>query len=87
MHRYGAAILFCFMILGVSAAGAQTQCAPRCDYTHYYGPLDFSYMRPDLVAYQRCDLNGYCWPFPRQGRAPVNPFNWHTVPLPRPRRH
>jgi hypothetical protein len=42
----------------VSAA----ECFPRCDYTHYYGPYDFTYVRPGLFAYPRCDLRGNCSP-------------------------
>jgi hypothetical protein len=37
-------------------------CYPHCDYNHYYGPSDFTYVRPGLFAYPRCNARGECSP-------------------------
>ena len=37
-------------------------CSPHCDYWHYYGPYDFSYIRPGLIGYPICDQRGNCSP-------------------------
>jgi len=34
------------------------ECYPHCDYSHYYGPLDFNYVRPGLYGYPRCGPRG-----------------------------
>lgn len=49
-------------LAGTSIALAAQECSPRCDYTHYYGPYDFSYIRPGLFGYPRCGLQGDCAP-------------------------
>jgi hypothetical protein len=46
---------------GASAASA-AECYPHCDYNHYYGPYDFSYIRPGLYAYPVCGPRGRCAP-------------------------
>ena len=38
------------------------ECYPHCDYNHYYGPLDFSYIRPGLYGYPVCGPRGECSP-------------------------
>ena len=43
-------------------AAAEVGCAPYCDFFHYYGPYDFTYVRPGLYAYPRCDPSGSCSP-------------------------
>jgi hypothetical protein len=40
----------------VSAA----ECFPYCDYTHYYGPFDFTYTQPGLFGYPLCNGRGNC---------------------------
>jgi hypothetical protein len=56
-------------LLGLSIAGtgpavAQQACFPHCDYTHYYGPYDFSYKQPGpgLFGYPHCGPQGDCAP-------------------------
>ena len=44
--------------LPVSAA----ECFPYCDYTHYYGPFDFTYVQPGLFGYPLCGPHGNCAP-------------------------
>jgi hypothetical protein len=46
---------------GMSSASA-AECYPHCDYTHYYGPLDFTYIHPGLFGYPLCDPRGNCSP-------------------------
>jgi hypothetical protein len=46
---------------GTGAVSAE-ECFPHCDYRHYYGPYDFTYVQPGLFAYPRCDLRGDCSP-------------------------
>jgi len=40
----------------VSAA----ECFPYCDYTHYYGPFDFTYVQPGLFGSPLCGARGNC---------------------------
>jgi hypothetical protein len=49
---------FCLETPAVSAA----ECFPYCDYTHYYGPFDFTYVQPGLFGYPRCGPQGNCSP-------------------------
>lgn len=49
------------MIPATPAARA-ADCYPYCDYNHYYGPYDFTYVRPGLFAYPRCGPRGECSP-------------------------
>ncbi len=44
-------------------AMAEVGCAPYCDFTHYYGPYDFTWVRPGLYAYPRCAPDGSCSPY------------------------
>ena len=50
--------LFC---IGMRSAPA-AECYPYCDFTHYYGPFDFTYVRPGLYGYPICGPRGYCSP-------------------------
>ena len=43
-------------------AAADVSCAPNCDFFHYYGPYDFTYVRPGLFGYPVCDWRGNCSP-------------------------
>jgi hypothetical protein len=45
-----------------TCAVAAAECFPYCDYTHYYGPFDFTYEEPGLFGYPRCGLRGNCSP-------------------------
>lgn len=63
-YHFGLAFLASLWLgawLGTRAASAE-ECFPRCDYTHYYGPYDFTYVRPGLFGYSRCDPRGNCSP-------------------------
>ena len=48
-------------ILLIAVARAE-ECAPRCDYTHDYGPFDFTYLRPGAYGYAICAWDGDCSP-------------------------
>ena len=50
-----------FFGIGTSAVAA-AECFPHCDYTHYYGPFDFTYIQPGLFGYPLCDPRGNCSP-------------------------
>ncbi len=47
---------FCFG----TQAGSAAECFPYCDYTHYYGPFDFTYAQPGLFGYPLCGPRGNC---------------------------
>jgi hypothetical protein len=53
-------------VVGVSmlASGAAlaADCANHCDYNHYYGPADYTYIYPGLYGYPVCDWRGNCAP-------------------------
>jgi hypothetical protein len=51
------------IFLGASGVALAYDCAPHCDYTHDYGPYDFSYLAPGLVGYPVCDRHGNCSPY------------------------
>jgi hypothetical protein len=54
-------------IICVSLSGAGTvlaaECFPYCDFTHDYGPYDFTYVRPGLYGYPICGPRGNCLPY------------------------
>jgi hypothetical protein len=66
------ALLLCF---APGSASARSDCVPYCDFTHYYGPRDFTwvwpgygpqqfiYVRPGLFLRPRCGPSGYCSPY------------------------
>jgi hypothetical protein len=75
--------------LGVLLAGpaAAEGCSQHCDYWHYYGPYDFTYISPGLYGYPVCDRHGSCSPFLTyvysshwHGRVTVRPA--HAGPVP-----
>ena len=79
MLRYLALTILGFFLLGSAAASAE-DCSPHCDYWHYYGPYDFSYIRPGMFGYPICDRQGSCsphliytYPGHRYGRVTVRP--------------
>jgi len=55
-----------FLALAFSCVGTPTvsaaECFPHCDYTHYYGPFDFTYIQSGLFGYPRCNAQGNCFP-------------------------
>jgi hypothetical protein len=51
-----------FFLAGTGVAFAERECFPHCDYTHYYGPFDFTYARPGLFGYPHCGPQGDCSP-------------------------
>ena len=44
-------------------AAAEVGCFPYCDFTHYYGPYDYTWVRPGLFLYPRCGPSGDCSPY------------------------
>jgi len=48
-----------FASLGTGAVAAE-ECVPHCDYRHYYGPVDFTYIQPGLFGYPLCGPRGNC---------------------------
>ncbi len=61
MPRIAAAA--CLLIgLAFEPAAAEVGCAPYCDFTHFYGPYDFTWVRPGLYAYPVCGPEGNCSP-------------------------
>ncbi len=54
MPRLFAAALFGVIAFASSPAGA-VECYRHCDYTHDYGPYDFTYVRPGLFGFPLCD--------------------------------
>jgi hypothetical protein len=76
-----------FFGIGTGAVSA-AECFPHCDYTHYYGPFNFTYIEPGLFGYPLCDVRGNCSPQlayspVRRGRITVQ-FPRVTTPPPQP---
>jgi hypothetical protein len=71
------------LLAGAGAATAQEACFPHCDYAHYYGPTDLTYVRPGLFGYpHHCGPQGNCAPY--QTLAPSGvPAGRITVRFPR----
>jgi hypothetical protein len=69
------------LLLAASPAVAEVGCAPYCDFWHYYGPYDYTYVRPGLYAYPACRADGDCSPYLVTSRRYVGRV---TVRLPRP---
>ena len=63
MPRFAAAAVGGFLLFGSGPAWAEIDCAPYCDFNHYYGPHDFTYVRPGLFLYPRCGPSGDCSPY------------------------
>jgi hypothetical protein len=68
------AAAFVVLLAAGSPARAEYDCNPYCDFVHYYGPLDFSYVYrrspvgftnagPGLFLYPHCAPNGTCSPY------------------------
>jgi hypothetical protein len=62
MLRVAAFVLLGFVLFAPAPASARIECAPHCDYNHDYGPYDFTYIRPGLYGYPRCNALGECLP-------------------------
>ena len=64
MRRFlAAALLSSVPLLGAETrAVSAAECYPHCDYNHYYGPSDFTYVRPGLYGYPVCGPRGECSP-------------------------
>jgi hypothetical protein len=56
-----AATLSAVLFAGAPPASA-ADCYPHCDYNHYYGPYDFTYVQPGLHGYPSCNARGECSP-------------------------
>ena len=63
MPRLIAAAVVAVLALAPGPAAAEVGCAPDCDFTHDYGPYDYTWVRPGLYVYPRCAPNGYCSPY------------------------
>jgi hypothetical protein len=79
MLRCLASAILGFFLVAPDAALAE-DCAPHCDYWHYYGPYDFSYIKPGMLGYPICDRQGNCSPYlvytyagRRYGRITIRP--------------
>lgn len=75
------------LLAGAAVPAAAEDCGTVCDYWHYYGPYDFTYISPGLFAYPRCDRQGNCSPHlsyfysnRRYGRITVRPAHPWLVP-------
>jgi hypothetical protein len=62
MLKFFATASCLLFLLGAEGARAADDCSPHCDFWHYYGPYDFSYIRPGLLGYPVCDRQGDCAP-------------------------
>ena len=63
MSRTIAIVAAALALFAGGPAAAEVGCAPYCDFTHYYGPHDFTYVRPGLFAYPYCGPSGDCSPY------------------------
>ena len=76
MPRLVAAAIALFLWLAPGPVSAEVGCAPTCDFNHYYGPQDFTwvqpggygpqqfiYLRPGLFRHPYCGPSGYCSPY------------------------
>src|SRR6185312_329315 len=62
MPKLIAAAVAAVLALATGPAAAEVDCAPNCDFTHYYGPHDYTWVRPGLFLYPRCGPSGSCSP-------------------------
>jgi hypothetical protein len=76
-----AVALLAFVLAGTGPAMAQ-QCIPRCDYSHYYGPYDFTYAKPGLFGYPRCGPQGDCAPHLAYTTGDYSPSIGVLLPVP-----
>ena len=63
MLRFFTVAFFGLLLTVPDPAVAKIDCYPYCDFTHYYGPLDFTYVKPGLFCYPRCGPRGDCSPY------------------------
>ncbi len=76
MSRFFAAAIGLLLGFAPGVAAAQSDCVPYCDFTHYYGPRDFTwtqpggygpqqfiFVRPGLFLHPHCGPSGYCSPY------------------------
>ncbi len=84
MPRLFAAALFGVIAFASSPAGA-VECYRHCDYTHDYGPYDFTYVRPGLFGFPLCGPNGECAPYLVYSRARYGRIIIRPRPARRPR--
>jgi hypothetical protein len=61
MPKYFVVAILAFWCAG-TRAGSAAECFPHCDYTHDYGPFDFTYIEPGLFGYPLCGPRGNCSP-------------------------
>jgi hypothetical protein len=61
MLKHFVLAILAFVCVGTDPVSA-AECYPHCDYTHYYGPFDFTYVAPGLFGYPLCGLRGNCSP-------------------------
>ncbi|MGZ9086435.1 MAG: hypothetical protein ACXW3R_13060 [Rhodoplanes sp.] len=68
MPRFAATLFVGVLVFvaGSNPAAPQSRlsCYPYCDYTHYYGPYDYRYIRQGLYCYPLCGPDGVCRPNP-----------------------
>jgi hypothetical protein len=65
MPNHSALVFLAFLWLGTwfgAGAVSAAECFPYCDYTHYYGPFDFTYVQPGLFGSPLCGPRGNCSP-------------------------
>src|SRR5919201_1701212 len=62
MSRASAMAVLTITLFGSTIAVAE-DCYPNCDLWHYYGPYDFTYIRPGLYGYPICGPRGDCSPY------------------------
>ena len=80
--------LFTLLVLAVCCRAdkvSATECYPHCDYNHYLGPYDYSYISPGLFGYLACDRFTVCSPHQvyRYSRTPTGRIE---IVFPRQRR-
>ncbi len=75
--------LLTFAAVSPGPARAEQLCYPHCDYTHYYGPFDFTYIQPGLFAWPHCGPQGDCAPHLAYTTGVRRPAGRITVRFPR----
>lgn len=63
--KLSAATLAGLFVLAASSCLEQVsaaECYPHCDYNHYLGPSDFTYISPGLYGYLVCSPGMLCSP-------------------------
>ena len=57
-------------LTGPATAQTAVSCAPFCDYRHYYGTYDYTYVQPGVYCRPICGPDGTCVPAKSCVRAP-----------------